>query len=131
MEKIKILTLGLGICFTSFLFWGCSKDQSSLEQADGAIHSNASTIVYAGKITMQNSTFTPNEFYVREKASVLWVNNDNTVHTVTANNGAFDSGDLQPGTTFGYTFNTRGDYSYRCKYHPEMFGVIKAVVVIK
>ena len=131
MKKKKFFSLGLGMCFTSFLFLGCSKDQSNLENADGSIHANASTLIYAGKTTMQNSTFTPQEFYIREKASVLWVNGDNIVHTVTADNGAFDSGDLQPGATFGYTFNTRGDYSYHCKYHPEMVGIIKVVVIIK
>lgn len=127
MEKIKFFTLGLGICFTSFIFLGCSKDQNNLENADD----NTSPVSYEGKVTMQNSTFNPQEMYVREKGAVLWVNNDNVVHTVTADKGTFDSGDLQPGATFGYTFNIKGDYPYHCKYHLEMVGIVKAVVIMK
>jgi len=85
----------------TFSFLGCKKDASGIEQ-DQPI-----------------------------KATVAWVNKDNTVHTVTANDGTFDSGDLLPGGAFSYTFNTRGDYFYYCKYHSEMVGVIKVVDIIK
>lgn len=129
MKKIKIFTL-LGM-FSIFSFWGCEKDASSITQ-DNAIKATATTpTVYAGTVTILNSAYDPSELYVREKGTVLWANKDNTIHTVTANDGTFDSGDLQPGATFSYTFNTRGDYYYHCKYHSEMTGVIKAVVIIK
>jgi plastocyanin len=59
--------------------------------------------------------------------SILWANNDNIVHTVTADDGSFDSGDLQPGATFGFTFNTVGPHPYHCKYHAEMTGIVKCV----
>ena len=126
MEKIKFVTLCLSI-FLMFSFLSCNKDASSLVQDD---ETNADTTVYAGKISIQNSAFNPQEFFVRAKGTVLWTNNDNTVHSVKADNGAFDSGDIQPGADFRHTFNTVGDYTYRCKYHSES-GVIKAVIVIK
>ena len=129
MKKINIFILCLGMIFT-FSFLGCKKDASDIEQ-DQPIKATASGSYYGGAVIIQNSAFNPSELYVREKATVAWVNKDNTVHTVTANDGTFDSGDLLPGGAFSYTFNTRGDYFYYCKYHSEMVGVIKVVDIIK
>ena len=56
--------------------------------------------------------------------TVAWTNNDNTPHTVTANNGAFDSGLINPGQTWTYTFTTPGTYAYHCSIHPWMTGTV-------
>ena len=107
---------------------GCSKNQESLATDNGAIRSNANTTVYAGTVSMQNSTFNPTELLIAETGTVLWLNKDNMVHTVTADNGAFDSGDIPAGGSYTYTFNVRGLYTYKCKYHPEMYGSVRAMV---
>ena len=54
---------------------------------------------------------------------VVWVNNDGTEHTVTADNGAFGSGILNPGNNFSYIFDQTGTYSYHDLIHP-MMGVV-------
>ena len=56
--------------------------------------------------------------------TVEWVNNDNMPHTVTATNKLFDSGNMNPGDTFSYTFTSPGNYSYGCSYHPWMKGTV-------
>jgi plastocyanin len=56
--------------------------------------------------------------------TVSWVNNDSAPHTVTANDGSFDSGNLAPTGTFTFTFTTPGTYLYHCIYHPWMVGTI-------
>jgi len=130
MKKTKFFTLCLGMILT-FSFWGCNKDVSDIEQDQKISATATGNTYYGGTVIIQNSAFDPSELYVRETATVIWSNKDKTIHTVTSDNGAFDSGDIQPGGNFSYTFNTRGDYSYHCKYHPEMVGVVKAVVIIK
>jgi plastocyanin len=55
---------------------------------------------------------------------VAWRNNDQLVHTVTANDGSFDSGSIQPGTTWRHTFTRPGTYVFHCTPHPFMRGVI-------
>jgi len=63
--------------------------------------------------------------------TVVWKNNDNVVHTVTGvNASAFNSGDIQPGATFSYTFNAPGVYPYHCLIHATMSGavIVKAAV---
>ena len=48
-------------------------------------------------------------------------------HTVTADDGSFDSGNLPDGKTFRHTFKKPGKYKYHCEYHPRD----KAVVVVE
>lgn len=56
--------------------------------------------------------------------TVEWVNQDSVTHTVTADNGAFDSGDLASGSTFSFTFTAPGTFQYHCNIHPFMTGTI-------
>jgi len=56
--------------------------------------------------------------------TVTWTNNDNIAHTVTADNGVFDSGLLNQGQTWTYTFTTPGTYAYHCSIHPWMKGTV-------
>jgi plastocyanin len=64
------------------------------------------------------------EIRIRAGQSVAWLNHDPMVHTVTADDGSWDSGDIRPGGTFLHTFATPGRYPYHCRPHPQMRGVI-------
>ena len=56
--------------------------------------------------------------------TVIWTNNDNEPHTVTATDGSFDSGNMDPGAVFAHTFTSPGSYAYICRYHPWMHGYV-------
>jgi nitrite reductase (NO-forming) len=56
--------------------------------------------------------------------TVTWTNNDDATHTITADDGSFDSGFLNQGQTWSYTFTTPGTYSYHCSIHPWMKGTV-------
>jgi plastocyanin len=56
--------------------------------------------------------------------TVTFVNGDSVVHTVTAKGGSFDSGNINPGQSWTYTFTTPGIYTYHCIYHTWMTGTI-------
>jgi plastocyanin len=56
--------------------------------------------------------------------TVTWVNNDNMAHTVTASDGSFDSGNLNPGAAYVHTFTSPGIYHYICTYHIWMQGTV-------
>ncbi|HLQ07380.1 MAG TPA: cupredoxin domain-containing protein [Nitrososphaerales archaeon] len=55
--------------------------------------------------------------------TVVFLNQDSVVHTVTSNDGTFDSGDIHPGMPFIHTF-AAGTYSFHCTYHSYMKGTI-------
>jgi plastocyanin len=55
--------------------------------------------------------------------TVVFLNQDSVVHTVTAADGSFDSGDIHPGMIYIHTF-TAGTYSFHCTYHSYMKGTI-------
>jgi plastocyanin len=64
--------------------------------------------------------------------TVVWRNNDNVVHTATGTNfTGFTTGNIKPGNSSSFTFNTAGTYPYHCIYHPGMVGtvIVKGSVV--
>jgi plastocyanin len=118
----------------SFLFLACGKDESNLvESVNGSARdasvttTGAGTTNYAARVSIQSSSYSPADLTVMASGTVLWNNIDGNVHTVTADNGAFDSGDIQPGASFTHTFETAGPYTYYCKYHREQTAIVKAV----
>ena len=56
--------------------------------------------------------------------TVTWTNDDQAPHTVTATDGSFNSGNLNAGQAWSYTFTKAGVYTYFCSYHPWMKGTI-------
>ena len=42
-----------------------------------------------------------------------------STHNVIALDKAFDSGDLNAGTRFSFTFTGPGEFAYVCSYHPK------------
>jgi len=73
--------------------------------------------------------YVPNVLMVPLGATVTWTNNDpGMVHTVTAADGSFDSGMLNTGQTFSYTFDKPGDFDYSCTPHPWMKGRISVMM---
>ena len=55
---------------------------------------------------------------------IQWTNLDSNVHTVSSNNGLFDSGPINPNGTFILTFNASGLYGYHCSIHNSMVGSV-------
>src|SRR5690348_1171129 len=74
----------------------------------------------SASVSIQNFAFSPGTIQVSAGTTVTWTNNDQTTHTVTADDGSFDSGDVAPGGTFSMTFTTPGTFAYHCKIHPFM-----------
>jgi plastocyanin len=56
---------------------------------------------------------------------VTWSNDDPAPHTVTAEDGDFDSDILDGGQSFSFTFDEPGTYTYLCNVHPDMKGTVK------
>ncbi|CAN5622214.1 hypothetical protein BH23GEM7_BH23GEM7_08520 [soil metagenome] len=73
---------------------------------------------------MRNLAYTPARLEIAAGTTVEWRNQDVVAHTVTAEEGGFDSGLIEPGSTWRHTFHEPGIYSFLCTPHPFMKGVV-------
>ena len=78
-------------------------------------------------IEIKDFLFDPPAVLIKAGQSVTWTNEGPSTHTVTADDGSFNSGDLAPGQTFSHTFSSAGVYSYHCSIH----AIMKAVVTVE
>jgi amicyanin len=79
------------------------------------------------KLNIQNFAYQPANIQVRAGTTVTWTNQDNVPHSVTFKNSMRDSGLLNQGQSFSYTFNTPGTYQYYCTVHPYMVTTVTVV----
>jgi plastocyanin len=56
--------------------------------------------------------------------TVTWTNNDDREHTVTADDGSFDSGKLRTGKSYSRKFDKPGRYPYGSDPSPRTKGVV-------
>lgn len=75
-------------------------------------------------VTIQDFAFAPADLEVAAGTEITWTNDDPAPHTVTAEDGSFDSGTLEPGQTFSVPVQGNGPVTYRCEIHPDMVGTI-------
>jgi plastocyanin len=80
-------------------------------------------------ITIAGFAFSPANVTVQAGDTVVFVNNDSVAHTATANDGSFDTGTIQPGSSASVTFSSAGTFSYFCQIHPNMTGSITVTAV--
>ncbi len=69
------------------------------------------------QVEARDHVFVPKTVQIAAGDTVTWKNTGQTVHTVTASDGSWDSGDLNPGSIFSKTFSQVGTITYYCKYH--------------
>ena len=69
--------------------------------------------------------FDPADITVPAGSTVTWHNSGQQPHTVTADDGSFDSGvKTGMGLRWDHRFDQPGDYPYSCTPHPTMTGVV-------
>lgn len=72
-----------------------------------------------------SNSYSPSPATVKEEQTVAWRNADSVVHTATADNGAFNTGNIGPGATSSViTMSKSGSFNYHCAIHPEMVGTL-------
>lgn len=80
-------------------------------------------------ITANDDYFSPQDITVSAGTTITWHNVGSMSHTVTADNGLFNSGTLIPDESFSYDFTTPGSYPYYCQFHGGPGGVGMSGVV--
>jgi plastocyanin len=120
--SIAVTVLAAGLCTLP-------PEQNPAGAADSpAPAASAAPIVVHAK----DFAYKPLELTIAVATTVTFVNDDDTAHTVTAaslgddKKPIFDSGNLDKGQKWSFTFKKPGTYQYLCGYHAFM----KAKIVV-
>jgi plastocyanin len=82
------------------------------------------------EVRVVDVNFREKEIHVPVGTTVTWVYSGNLPHTVTSDDGLFESGTLSAGQTFSYTFEQAGTFAYYCRFHGGPGGSAMSGVVI-
>lgn len=93
----------------------------------GGAGDSAPTEVAPTSVVVGDNFFTPTPARVEVGGVVVWSFDGALPHSVTADNGAFDSGIVASGAEFEHRFDKIGSLSYYCTVHPDMRGTIEVV----
>lgn len=107
------------IPFTLSRYFGGRRGEAAAKGGEGAAN--------ATPAEMRGMAFSPSRIEIAAGTAITWTNNDQLVHTVTAADGSWDSGPIEPGKTWSRTFAQPGEYAVHCTPHPFM----KALVVVR
>jgi plastocyanin len=77
-------------------------------------------------VSIEYASYKPRQMDVLTGDTVTWTNESARGHTVTAEDGSFDSGRVNVGERFMHSFPAAGAYPYYCRLHPTIRGEVDA-----
>ena len=81
-------------------------------------------VAEGGKVTILDAGYDPAEVTIRAGEAVTWTNGGQHAHSVTADDGSFDSGPTNPGQVWSHPFTNPGTFTYKCTQNPGMTGTV-------
>jgi plastocyanin len=93
----------------------------------GASAQDDSGSSHVATVHMTNFAFDPDKLTIHPGDKVVFVNDDDVAHTVTAKDRSFDSQSIDGHAKWSHVFTDAGTYTYVCAYHPGMSGTIVVV----
>jgi plastocyanin len=79
------------------------------------------------EVSVVDNRFDPLTARLPVGGTVHWSLDGIAPHSITADDGSFDSGILQPGDEYSRTFDEVGEFGVHCVLHPGMIGTVKVV----
>ena len=136
MRKFVVTLSCIALVLSAVALTGCGGSKKSnnnsaapvtAPQGAGTTSSSSSSSSSAssgGKASIGDNFFQPKEIKVKAGTKVTWTNDGQVQHTVTAENKSFDSGPVDAGSTFSYTFKKAGTFTYKCTIHAGQTGAV-------
>lgn len=110
MKRVLILVTVLGLALGA-----CDSESGGSSTTGGDGEEN---------VEMADLAFNPDSLTVPVGTTVTWENTDSLPHTSTSEDEVWDSGTLNTGDQFSFTFEEDGTFAYVCEIHPSMTGTI-------
>lgn len=92
-------------------------DPFALSNAGASGESEGEAMGEAAEVLVVDTNYQLEVVNIPVGTTVTWVYNGALPHTVTADDGSFDSGTLGTGQTFSHTFDQAGSFPYFCRFH--------------
>jgi len=107
-----------------------SGDQGQGTEGGNQVNGTPAAILPGGTDQNKAQYFSPDPIIVviGVNNTITWTNTDTVPHTVTSTTGLFDSGIIDRGMSWTFTFTSPGTFDYYCTLHPWMKG--KVIVVM-
>ena len=115
----KIIGL-LSILTVTLIISGCGT--AKIAQPVVSSNSVSTTTADIVNVDIRDFTFIPDFITVKRGTTIVWTNNDTTLHRIKS--PTFNSEKLSPGQSFSFTFNDLGIFPYFCFYNTFMGGQI-------
>lgn len=108
---------------------GESAGPSAVPAASQASQPSAQEAASSEDVSIKGFAFAPAALTVPAGTTVTWTNDEDSLHTVTsgtpeAPTGSFDSGEIDTGIDFAFTFTEEGTYPFFCARHDFMTGLV-------
>ena len=85
----------------------------------------SSTVTVSVVGSVGNTAYQPNPVRANTGDTVMFRNNDSTLHHIVMDDGSADLGDIAPGATSrGFTVRSGSALRFHCSLHPSMVGSI-------
>jgi alcohol dehydrogenase (cytochrome c) len=79
---------------------------------------------FDGTVDTQDYSYNPVRIQIPVGTTLTWQNNGAVIHTATAQDGSWNTGDIPGGQSASITFDKPGTWLYSCAPHPWMIGEI-------
>ena len=80
--------------------------------------------VEPASVEITKFAFAPKEITIAPGTRLVWINHDETPHTISASDKGFVSKAIDTDDRFEHVFASEGDFSYFCTLHPFMTGIV-------
>ena len=130
-KKLVVAAIGIailvGVVIAVFaLKNNSSNDMTNMPTAKSQSTTGATQTATTNAVTIKDFAFSPAKITVKVGTKVTWTNQDSTPHTVTADSGSGpDSGTMNQGQTYSFTYDTVGSFPYHCNFHSNMTGTVE------
>lgn len=118
IRKCRIILAAMAIL--ALVAAGCS---SKTETTGTGGPTGSGTPASGTTVKAIDSAFDPRDITVKVGTTLTWDFVGSLPHTVTADDGSFDSGTKNKGATFTQTFTSAGTFKYHCTLHGGKGGV--------
>jgi plastocyanin len=116
MKRAYVLTLAMLALAIAVALTACSNGNAPGVSSSSAQGGTA--------VSIKDMAYSPTTLEAPVGTEVRWANNDSTQHRIAADDGSFDSGNLQEGRIYRFTFPKAGTYAYHDPIYPAMKGKI-------